>query len=61
MSDPCPGDQLPDDAQESPRTAWLNLRQGGRLTWKLRRFLMNNGIKVARRQRCCGHDGEPGC
>ncbi|MFO7773656.1 MAG: hypothetical protein R6V59_06960 [Dehalococcoidia bacterium] len=28
---------------------------------KLYLVLRNNAIKIARRQRCCGHPGEPGC
>jgi hypothetical protein len=38
-----------------------NMRQPGPLGWKLRRLLANTAIKVTRRQRCCGHAGEPGC
>jgi hypothetical protein len=39
----------------------INLRQPGPFLWKLQRVLLNTGIKIARRQRCCGHAGEPGC
>jgi hypothetical protein len=28
---------------------------------KVRLLLRNNAIKVAKRQNCCGHPGEPGC
>jgi len=28
---------------------------------KLRLLTRNLWIRVARRQSCCGHDGEPGC
>jgi hypothetical protein len=28
---------------------------------KLRLFFRNTGIKIVRRQTCCGHPGEPGC
>jgi len=38
-----------------------NWRQPGPLGWKLQRLVVNLSIKVWRRQRCCGHAGEPGC
>ena len=28
---------------------------------KLRLLVRNNLIKIARRQSCCGHPGQPGC
>lgn len=55
------GDHLPEDRRAALRAEWQNLRQPGPFGWKLRRLLVNTGIKVVRRQRCCGHDGEPGC
>jgi hypothetical protein len=35
----------------------------GPLPWYRKLWLAgrNTGIKIARRQDCCGHDGEPGC
>jgi hypothetical protein len=52
-------DHSPDES--SPNGFWANLRQPGPLSWKIRRIVANNAIKLARRQSCCGHDGEPGC
>jgi len=38
-----------------------NLRQPGPLGWKIQRVIVNEAIKLVRRQTCCGHAGEPGC
>jgi hypothetical protein len=57
-----PADEsAPHDAQIGPRYALANLRQPGPLGWKIKRTLANTGIKLWRRQHCCGHAGEPGC
>jgi hypothetical protein len=44
-----------------PRYLLANLRQPGPWRWKLERVLANTWTKLSRRQRCCGHPGEPGC
>ena len=51
----------PAEAPFGPRYFMDNLRQPGPLGWKLRRILANTGIKLTRRQQCCGNAGEPGC
>jgi hypothetical protein len=51
----------PEAAPFGPRYFMDNLRQPGPLGWKLRRILANTGIKLTRRQHCCGNAGEPGC
>lgn len=56
-----PTDPPPDAEPFGPRYFLDNLRQPGPFGWKLRRVLANTGIKIARRQQCCGHAGEPGC
>ncbi|MBI2869121.1 MAG: hypothetical protein HYX96_04765 [Chloroflexi bacterium] len=38
-----------------------NLKAPVPLRLKLYLLLRNTGIKVSRRQSCCGHPGEPGC
>ena len=55
------GDRQFEEQKPSPRASWANLTQPGPIGWKLRRFFANTSIKVVRRQRCCGHPGEPGC
>jgi len=45
-----------------PRSAFLtNWSQPMPLGRKLRLLFRNNWIKISKRQRCCGHPGEPGC
>jgi len=39
----------------------LNLRVKMPLCRKLYLVLRNTGIKIRKRQDCCGHPGEPGC
>jgi hypothetical protein len=50
-------------SHQPPGTAAFlaNWRQPGPLRWKVQRVLVNTGIKIWRRQQCCGHGGEPGC
>jgi len=48
-------------APAGPGVFLANWRQPGPLGWKLQRLVVNLSIKVWRRQRCCGHAGEPGC
>jgi hypothetical protein len=55
------GDEPHAHGHSSPSAAWANLSQPGPLGWKLRRFFANTATKIARRQTCCGNDGEPGC
>ena len=38
-----------------------NLRAPMPLWKKVSLFLRNSGIKIRKRQSCCGHPGEPGC
>ncbi len=38
-----------------------NLKAPKPLGKKISLFLKNNGIKIRKRQSCCGHPGEPGC
>jgi hypothetical protein len=49
------------EGPSGPSYLLANLRQPGPLGWKLRRLAANMGIKISRRQGCCGHPGEPGC
>ncbi len=46
----------------SPRAIITNWREyDAPFATKLRLALRNAWIRVAKRQSCCGHDGEPGC
>jgi hypothetical protein len=38
-----------------------NLRTPMPLGKKIRLFIRNNALKIARLKTCCGHPGEPGC
>jgi len=40
---------------------FTNWQQPMPLRRKIWLFVRNNSIKVAKRQECCGHHGEPGC
>ena len=44
-----------------PRAIFTNMSVKMPLRRKLYLVLRNNMIKIGRRQRCCGHPGEPGC
>jgi hypothetical protein len=55
------GDHQGGEQPSSPRAGWANLTQPGPLGWKLRRLFANTFTKIAHRQSCCGHPGEPGC
>ncbi len=46
---------------QGPRSFLTNLEQPMPLPEKLGKLLRNVGRRVVLRQRCCGHDGEPGC
>jgi hypothetical protein len=48
-------------ATPSPNAAWENLRRPMPLGRKLELIARNIGIRVTKRQTCCGHPGEPGC
>jgi hypothetical protein len=61
MCSPNGGDHSSDEQRSSPSESLANWRQPGPLGWKIQRTLVNTWIKVARRQPCCGHSGEPGC
>jgi hypothetical protein len=45
----------------SLRAFWTNLSVPMPRHRKLYLVLRNNFIKITKRQRCCGHPGEPGC
>jgi hypothetical protein len=51
----------PQGDQRGPNQLIANLRQPGPLGWKLQRLFVNTWTKIAHRQVCCGHPGEPGC
>lgn len=44
-----------------PKAFFANLGSPMPLRRKLRLVMRNNGLKLSRRQACCGHPGEPGC
>jgi hypothetical protein len=48
-------------AMPSLRSAFTNMSVPMPLHLKLRLLVRNNLIKIAKRQSCCGHPGEPGC
>ncbi len=41
--------------------ALANLRKPMPLDQKLRMIRRNIGVRIMKRQSCCGHPGEPGC
>jgi hypothetical protein len=45
----------------SLRAVFTNMKVKMPLHRKLYLVFRNNGIKIWRRQNCCGHLGEPGC
>ncbi|MBI4330389.1 MAG: hypothetical protein HY673_03805 [Chloroflexi bacterium] len=45
----------------SLKAFFKNLSAPAPIAKKLRLALGNTAIKIARRQSCCGHFGEPGC
>jgi hypothetical protein len=45
----------------SMRAVFTNMKVKMPLHRKLYLVFRNNGIKIWRRQNCCGHLGEPGC
>jgi hypothetical protein len=45
----------------SIRAYLTNLTVPMPLGQKLRLLVRNAGIRIVKRQNCCGHDGEPGC
>ena len=45
----------------SMRAVFTNMKVKMPVRRKLYLVFRNNGIKVWRRQNCCGHLGEPGC
>lgn len=49
------------DPKPSSSAFWINLRVPMPLAKKIRLTVRNMGIKIAKRQDCCGHPGEPGC
>jgi hypothetical protein len=57
----CTPNPSPEPPRPSPNVALANLRQPGRLSWKVERWLANMFIRVRTRSDCCGTDGEPGC
>jgi hypothetical protein len=61
MCSPHTGDHQGGGPLSALRTEWANLAQPGPWGWKFRRFVANTSLKIARRQPCCGHPGEPGC
>ena len=49
------------DVKPSPAAAMQNWRATMPWPEKLRMALGNYWIRIAKRQDCCGHPGEPGC
>ena len=52
-----------DSSKKRPslRAVFTNMKVKMPLHRKLYLVFRNNGIKIWRRQNCCGHLGEPGC
>jgi hypothetical protein len=51
----------PAKRRPSLRAVFTNMKVKMPLHRKLYLVFRNNGIKIWRRQNCCGHLGEPGC
>jgi len=57
------GQPKSDSTKKRPslRAVFTNMKVKMPLHRKLYLVFRNNGIKIWRRQNCCGHLGEPGC